>query len=383
MLDLSLLTLPALATFSVFIVSLFLGQDIVIQKIEVPYQLQWTGYTSTVATRQFVDQLRELNEGAASEISGLEVDPSSVQEGLAAFEDFFDISAVINGSRNILGLIPYYIDGEIAEVRGEEILTIRMFLEDANKPVFVTEVKGDPNNIEPMMKQAAMDVMERINPYVVVLYDRQTELAAGEFDFKKTQAAADRFFAYEPLDKHFLMYGLLGRMHMLKAERDKDLTPEQKEAEYNEAVKNLEAAMRLHKDFLYPYINIGLIYAVHGKNDLAEQYFAKAVEINPNYLITRKVWGDLLAKEGRMADAAIQYVAAVEISRENAELRDKLAQTYVALGRPDIAREQWEEALKISPLTVAYADAIRNLDQKGSITTASDGACKAGATTPC
>src|SRR5258708_16050754 len=159
MLDLSVLTLPVLETLSVFVVSLLLGQDIVIQKIDVPYQLQWTGYSSTVATRQFIDELRELNEGAASEISGLEVDPSSVQEGLAAFEDFFDIAAVINGSRNILGLIPYYIDGEIADVRGEDILTIRMFLEDPNKPVFVTQVKGDPNNLEPMMKQAAMDVM--------------------------------------------------------------------------------------------------------------------------------------------------------------------------------------------------------------------------------
>ena len=124
-----------------------------------------------------------------------------------------------------------------------------------------------------------------------------------------------------------------------------------------------QAALLQHEDFLYPYINIGLIYAVDGKNDLAEQYFAKAVDINPNYLITRKVWGDLLVKEGRMQDAAIQYVAGVEIARENAELRDKLARTYRALDRPDLAREQWEEALKISPMTAAYTEAIDGLDK--------------------
>jgi tetratricopeptide (TPR) repeat protein len=246
----------------------------------------------------------------------------------------------------------------------------------------VSVTKGDANNVEPMMRQAAVDVLEQINPYVVVLYYRQTELAAGQFDFPKTQAAANRFLTSQPLDKHFLIYGLLGRMHMLKAERDKALTPDQQRAEYDEAMKYLEAALRQHNDFLYPYINIGLIHTVHGRNDLAEQYFARAVEIDPNYLITRKLWGDLLMKEGRFQDAAIQYVAAVEIDRTNAELRDKLAQVYLALGRPDAARAQWEEALRISPLTLAYVNAIRGLDD-GRSTAAAGDKCKPGAAPPC
>ena len=99
MIDLSFLTYPVIAALSVFVVSLFFGEDIVIEKIDVPYQLQWSGINSSVATRQFVDELRSLNERASSEIAELEVDPSSVQEGLAAFEDYFDIAAVINGSR--------------------------------------------------------------------------------------------------------------------------------------------------------------------------------------------------------------------------------------------------------------------------------------------
>jgi tetratricopeptide (TPR) repeat protein len=383
MLDFGVLTLPLAAAVAVFFGSLFLGQDIVIDKIDVSYQLQWSGFTSTVATRQFVDGMRRLNEGAASEISDLEVDPSSIQEGLSRFEDYFEIVPVINGTRQLLGMIPYYVEGEIAEVGGEEVMTVRVFAEDETLPVLVTVTKGTTSDLAGLVHQSAQDVMERINPYVVVLFHRQTELAAGQFDFPKTQASADRFLASQPLDKHFLMYGLLGRMHMLKAERDKDLSPDQKEAEYDQAMKFLQAALLQHEDFLYPYINIGLIYAARGKNDLAEQYYAKAVEINPNYLVTRKVWGDLLVKEGRMREAAIQYVAAVEINRENAELRDKLAQTYVALGRPDVARTQWEEALKISPTTLAYADSIRRLDETGPVAAAGDGACKAGATPPC
>src|SRR5262245_47377787 len=110
MLDLGALTLPILAALAVFWGSILVGEDDVIEKVYVPYQLQWSVYTSSVATRQFVDELRELNEVAASEITELEIDPTSIQEGLAAFEDYFEISSLINGTRNVLGWIPYFIE---------------------------------------------------------------------------------------------------------------------------------------------------------------------------------------------------------------------------------------------------------------------------------
>src|ERR1700680_2881407 len=125
MFGLSLLTVPAIAAVSVFVIALLAGENVVIEKINVPYQLQWSGYNSDVTTRQFVDAMRELNEGAASELADLEIDPTNLQEGLGRFEDYFQISVLVNGARNILGLIPYYVEGEIAEVRGEEVLTIR------------------------------------------------------------------------------------------------------------------------------------------------------------------------------------------------------------------------------------------------------------------
>jgi hypothetical protein len=39
-------------------------------------------------------------------------------------------------------MIPFYIDGEIAEAGGEETLTIRVFAEIETLPVFVTVTKG-------------------------------------------------------------------------------------------------------------------------------------------------------------------------------------------------------------------------------------------------
>src|ERR1700736_176189 len=109
-LDLALLTVPAFAAVAVFAFAFLFGQSVVIEKIEVPYQLQWSGYNADVATRQFTDALREMNEGAASELADLEIDPTNLQEGLGRFESYFEISLLINGTRNVLGLIPYYVE---------------------------------------------------------------------------------------------------------------------------------------------------------------------------------------------------------------------------------------------------------------------------------
>jgi tetratricopeptide (TPR) repeat protein len=366
MIDLTFLTYPFFALVAVFGVTLFTGENVVIEQIAVPHQLDLNGLTTAVATRQFTDELRQLNEKAASEVSGLEVDKTSLQQGLGAFETYFQVTALINGARNVLHLIPFYIEGEIVESQGKEFFTVRVFNQDQTRTVFETApIEGDPKNLKPMFQKGALAVFEYINPYVVAYYYRKTEADANQFDFKQTQAVADRYLTTQPLEKHYLMYGLLGRMHMIRAEQDKTLSPEQKQSEYDQAMNYLEAALRQRSDFLFPYINIGMIEEERGHNDVAEQYYAHAVELDPNYLVTRTLWGDLLMKENRPQDAVYQYVAAVELDRENPAIRDTLARIYVALGRPDAARQQWQEALRLDPTTRAYADSLRGLDKDG------------------
>jgi tetratricopeptide (TPR) repeat protein len=364
MIDLSFLSLPIYAFLSIFVTTLLTGEDVVIEKMSVPEKLDKAGYNSEVVTRQFIDELREMNEGAGSESFRLEVDRVGTQKGIGAFAENATVAEIVNGARNVLQLIPYDVVGEIAETSDDELqLTIRIFDQDSGTPVFVSHTKGSAKQLRPMFHEAALGVMDYIDPYVLVLYYRQIELAAGDFDFPKTRAAADRYFASQPAKTHYLVYALLGRMHMLRAERDTALTPQQKQSEYDEAVRLLQASLLQHETFLYPYINLALIASGRGDAAAADQYFAQAVEINPEYRLTREAWGDLLIKENRPRDAVIQYVAAVEIDRSNAGLRDKLAQTYLALGRADWARAQWEEALRLSPLTRAYADSLKNLDK--------------------
>jgi tetratricopeptide (TPR) repeat protein len=368
MFDFGVLTLPAAAAFFVFVTALFVGEEIMIDKIQVSRQLEWSGYTTLVATRQLSDELRELGVNAASELTGIEIDETSLEKGVEAFEDYFEISSLINGTRNLFGMIPYYINGEITQRGGDAIFIARVYAKEGKEEkVKVVTVKGDPRDLTTVMHEGALGILEEINPYIVALYHRQTETAEKQFDFPKTKAAIDRYLATRPVEEHFLAYGLIGRMHMLRAERDTSLTPEAKEAEYNTAMKNLHAALRQEPSFLYPLINLGMIHASRGEYDLADRCFARAVEVNPNYLVTRKSWGDLLVQRGLQRDAMIQYVAAVEIDPGDAKTLDKLAGLYLEAGQRDAAREQWEKALLISPTTVAYAENLKALGGDPSI----------------
>ena len=362
MFDFGLLTVPALAAAAVFTTALFVGEEIVIDKIEVSSQLEWSGFTTVVATRQLSDELRELGVNASSELTGIEIDETSLEKGVEAFEDYFEISTLINGTRNLFGMIPYYINGEITQKGGEAVFVARVYVQEGDEEtVEMVTASGDPKDIHRIMHEGAVGILEVVNPYIVALYYRQAETTAGEYDYPQTQAAIERYLASRPVDEHFLAYGLLGRMHMLKAERDTSLTPEAKQAEYDAALHQLHAALRQKPEFLYPLINLGLIHAARGEFDLAERYYARAVEVNPNYMVTRKSWGDMLIRQGRVKDAIIQYVAAVEIDPHDDGLRDTLAGLYVRAGQPEAAREQWREALMIEPTNIAYAENIRAL----------------------
>jgi tetratricopeptide (TPR) repeat protein len=368
MFDFGLLTVPAIAALSVFVTALFVGEEIVIDKIQVSSQLEWSGYTTVVATRQLSDELRELGVNASSELTGIEIDETSLEKGVEAFEDYFEISSLINGTRNLFGMIPFYINGEITQKGGEAVFVARVYIQEGDEEKVETVVaKGDPKDLTAILHEGALSILEQINPYIVALYYRQTETAAKEFEYPQTRAAVGRYLVSRPVDEHFLAYGLLGRMHMLKAERDTSLTPEGKQAEYDAAMKQLHAALRQKPDFLYPLINVGLIHAARGEFDLADRYYARAVEVNPDYLVTRKSWGEMLIRQGRVHDAIVQYDAALEIDPEDDEIRDELAGLYVRAGRPDAAREQWEEALLIKPTNVAYAENIKALGGDPSI----------------
>jgi tetratricopeptide (TPR) repeat protein len=378
------LTLPLLAVATGFGVVVLSGEDITIDTIRVPEHLEWSGLTDEIVTRMLTDELRDLNETASSQLRKVEVDGGSLDKSVTELGSFFDIQELIEGTRNLLGLIPYYVNGEMTGTYDDLTLTVRIFFAtDEDRTTHVVSEHGDKDSLQPMIHDVAVDIITEINPYVTVLYWRTRELncyrstpatvaeackgldaalyQGAEFTFPKTLEAADGYFRNRPAEEHFAIYGLLGRMYMLKAETDATLSADGKEAAYDEAIRYLDAALLQHPAFLFPNINLGMIYTVRGDYVAADRYFAEAARIDPNDLTTRKSWATSLTRQGRFREAAYQWVAAVEIAPDDALLRASLAGTYDKLGMAAAAQEQMREAVRLQPTEQTYRDALAEL----------------------
>jgi tetratricopeptide (TPR) repeat protein len=360
--DLGVLSLPLLGAAAVFMLALMGGDDIAIDNIRVMTGLDQPSHTELVLTRELKDELRALNRSAEDELVGLDVGNASTDKSLNEFEEYFNLSTLVSNARNLAGITPYYVTGEL-QSRGEGVvLDVRVYSRDRDQPVSVVSVKGDPKDLRPMLKDAALQIMMRIDPYVVALHYYHEELDANQLGFIKTRAMIGDTLTLSPRWRSYLAYDLIGRMHARKAALDTALSPEQRTAELDTAVDYLGAALVQAPGFFSAQLDLAIVQSERHQYDLADRSYAAAVAIDPNNATARRRWADSLDEQGRVRDAIIQYVAAVELAPDNAALRDRLAQLYLKAKRPDQARRQWEQALIIDPLHKAFAERIRALE---------------------
>lgn len=359
-----LLIAPLMAGAAVFTLALLTGEDVAIGRITVPDALESRGYSDVVITRQISDHIRDVNYFASSEVASLHVEHDKLEQTVGAFEQFFEIQLLITGTRNLLGLIPVYIDGELTEDEEDLVMTVRVYHQE-DLPMHLVKVRGEPDQIDSMLRTAAIDILTGINPYITALYFRREEQAAGNWDFPETRRLAEHFLSEWPVEQHFRMYALLGRMHMLKAEHDLTLSDAERAAEYERAEELLRGALLQEPNFLFPHINLAVIHTSRGEYELAEAAFKRAAELNPRYRTTRELWAQMLLEQGKTHEALAQYVAAVEIDREDPELRYRLAKLYREIGRPDLASEQMARAVKLRPGERKYLQGWRALAAAG------------------
>src|SRR5262249_41785417 len=210
----------------------------------------------------------------------------------------------------------------------------------------------------PMFHEAAIQILTALSPYLVALHYYREEFANNDFAFPKTREMLGKQITDSARLKSYLAYELIGRTYRIRAERDTKLTDAQKAEALGWAQYYLRAALIQAPDFFQSNLNLALVYADEQKYEIADCFFSKAVELDPNYTLARRRWGETLAEQGRNRDAIFQYVAAVELAPHNAHLRNRLAELYLKMGRTDPARSQWQAALTIDPLHQAFAERV-------------------------
>ena len=95
--------------------------------------------------------------------------------------------------------------------------------------------------------------------------------------------------------------------------------------------------------------NWGIIHALQGNPERAIENFRQVLTIEPANREARENLAGMLAQTGRLGEAAAIYQQAIAAEPQDADLHVLLAQTWMAMGRDEAARDELANALKIRP----------------------------------
>ncbi|HLH02972.1 MAG TPA: tetratricopeptide repeat protein [Bryobacteraceae bacterium] len=117
----------------------------------------------------------------------------------------------------------------------------------------------------------------------------------------------------------------------------------------DEAIRELQEALKLNPRLPFAHYTIGDIYAKAGKYQQAVAELTADAAIEPDLALDYEELGDVYAKLDRPADAERAYFAALKIDRHSARSDFGLAKIYKAQGSLTAALEKLDDAEKLSP----------------------------------
>ena len=97
------------------------------------------------------------------------------------------------------------------------------------------------------------------------------------------------------------------------------------------------------------WLRVGRLAAEVGAADLAERFFARAVELRKDDALARQLHGASLMSLGRLEDARAELGESIRLNPRDAASFSTLAYVEFQLGRVDDARAHVAEALRIDP----------------------------------
>lgn len=357
MFDLGTLTLPALALIAVLGAGIYSGEDVTMGDFSVTGVASDAGYDADVLARRLRDRMAAIAESAAADVAEVSIEPTSFERSVSAAQGYFELRPAVDAARLALGVMPFYLNGEITSRADQMLLTVRIFTSGTRDPVSIVEERGTADTLDAMVQDAAESVLEVVSPFVAGTYTRGVEEAGGEITFPRTILIAERMLSSADESQHYLACALMGRTLMRRAELAvDDPSFEMRKADYEDAMRYFDLSLMHRPDFAYALINKAVIQAVLGDYASADATFAAAVRLDPNRLLTRVRWAEMLLKQGLPDQAVYQYVAAVRIAPHDAALRAQLGDVYSQLGAQEEALAQYNMATFLDPANTAYRD---------------------------
>ena len=118
---------------------------------------------------------------------------------------------------------------------------------------------------------------------------------------------------------------------------------------YEEAITQLQRAVKADPACAGVYSNLGLAFVGQGRLAEAIPQFRRALEIEPDNFEAHSGLGEILASQGRPTEAIVQFQQALKTRPDDANVRNDLGNALASSGRPAEAIGQFQRALTIVP----------------------------------
>ena len=131
-----------------------------------------------------------------------------------------------------------------------------------------------------------------------------------------------------------------------------------RQGQMDEAIKNTTEALRLKPDRAQAHYNLGVALDQQGQTDEAIRHFAQALRFQPGNADACNSCGLALVKKGQIGEAIRQFQEAVHVKPEYAEAHYNLGKALDDTGQIEGAITQFQETIRLKP---DYAEAHYNL----------------------
>src|SRR4051812_19984265 len=330
------ITFPLIAIMSIFGLGLYTGYDsIVFDPISSPKWVQEQGYSPRVLTRQLTDEIRAVRMGASSRIRSIDLGNEDKDESLAEIGEYFEIQVLVNAARKYVGVVKMTISGELYDIDDKHVM-LRVRITDRAGKVRSNQFTGTRTDIPLLLKQAGLETVKAVDPYIAALYIRATEQKSASADFSKTYEMIEYCFNAMPAKEQPLIFNLWGRTLFLQGK-------------YEEAITIFGRATELDPTLSLPYLNIGHSLNRLGRPVEALDMLAVAARLEPMAVLIREERATAYEALGRPDEAIMELAVGTELAPENPNLHARLGRLLMASGRSDEASAALRHALRLAP----------------------------------
>jgi tetratricopeptide (TPR) repeat protein len=294
------------------------------------------GFTGVVVSQRILDEIGRINQISSTTKPRAQFGggQSDVLANIQVPQTSLNVQAIVTILRDLFGQSETRIGGELTG--GESGQAISMVVRTEHKAVRHAAPFAGPD-LDALIKDAAIEVLKRIDPYVLASYFFQKQ------QFKEMDEMIDDILAKPDVSVRAWALNLRG-INLARQNR------------YDEAIAYYDRAIQLDRRLGIALLNKGNIVASRGDHEAAITLFRKAHTAQPNDYLPLNNWGALLADLGEYDEALVKLQQAVQLD-------PKQALPYILLGG------LWERMRDLERAAIAFEKAHEmSLDDLDALT---------------